>query len=312
MQKRNGWFKRLGADMHRNYDLYLMAIPGIVFYVLFKYWPMYGVQIAFRNYNAALGITGSPWVGLKWFEKFIHSFQFGSLMSNTFLIAFYSLLVGFPIPIILALALNANEHPRFKKTVQMVSYAPHFISVVVLVGMMFQMFSARNGIYGAAIFRLTGTRPADPFATPGNFRHFYLWSGVWQDFGWGSIIYLAALAGVDPSLHEAATVDGASRFKRVLHVDLPTILPTIVIMLILRFGSIMSIGFEKVYLMQYPTNITVSEIISTHVYKVGMGSTSDMSYASAIGLFNSVINCIMLIFVNWLSKKVSKDEVSMF
>ena len=188
---------------------------------------------------------------------------------------------------------------------------PHFISVVVLVGMLFQIFSARNGIYGAAIFKLTGSRPADPFSTPSNFRHFYLWSGVWQDFGWGSIIYLAALAGVDPSLHEAATVDGASRFKRVLHVDLPTILPTIVIMLILRFGSIMSIGFEKAFLLQNDLNLSYSEVISTYVYKVGLSGDgkTDFSYATAIGFFNSVVNLVLIVIVNFIAGKVGNTSL---
>ena len=238
--------RRLWSDLRRDWQLYLFLLIPVVYIIIFAYVPMGGLQIAFKDFAARKGIFGSPWVGLKHFKKFFSSVYFGRTVGNTLALSAYSLACGWPLPIIVALMLNCYRSQKVKSITQTVMTLPHFISVVVLVGMMFQMFSARNGIYGAAIFRLTGTRPADPFATPSNFRHFYLWSGVWQDFGWGSIIYLAALAGVDPSLHEAATVDGASRFKRVLHVDLPTILPTIVIMLILRFGSIMSIGFEKV------------------------------------------------------------------
>ena len=307
MQKRNGWFKRLGADMHRNYDLYLMAIPGIVFYVLFKYWPMYGVQIAFRNYNAALGITGSPWVGLKWFEKFIHSFQFGSLMSNTFLIAFYSLLVGFPIPIILALALNANEHPRFKKTVQMVSYAPHFISVVVLVSLLNVFFGQSFGL----INNLRAAVGADRIlylGKPQFFRHMYVWSGVWQNMGWNAIIYISALSGVSPELHEAATVEGASRLQRIRYIDFPHILPTITILLIMDSGHLLNVGFDKVYLMQNDQNLRYAQVISTYVYEMGL-LKNQPSYSAAIGLFNSLISLVMLIVVNKISQHIGETSL---
>ena len=280
--------------------------------IIFYYGPMYGAQIAFRDYRPRAGITGSEWVGFKWFIKFFNNYKFWDILKNTLLISFYSL-ATFPLPVIFALLLNALPSERFKKLTQTISYMPHFISVVIVVTILNIVLSPVNGIYGV-FYRLFGGAgiAADIRTTVGAFRHMYIWSGVWQTLGWNTIIYTAALASVSQELHEAAMLDGASRFKRILHVDLPAIMPTVAIMLIMRCGSIMSIGFEKVYLMQYPTNITVSEIISTHVYKVGMGSTSDMSYASAIGLFNSVINCIMLIFVNWLSKKVSKDEVSMF
>ena len=307
MQKRNGWFRRLGADMHRNYDLYLMAIPGIVFYVLFKYWPMYGVQIAFRNYNAALGITGSPWVGLKWFEKFIHSFQFGSLMSNTFLIAFYSLLVGFPIPILLALALNANERPRFKKTVQMVSYAPHFISVVVLVSLLNVFFGQSFGL----INNLRAAVGADRIlylGKPQYFRHMYVWSGVWQNMGWNAIIYISALSGVSPELHEAATVEGASRLQRIRYIDFPHILPTITILLIMDSGHLLNVGFDKVYLMQNDQNLRYAQVISTYVYEMGL-LKNQPSYSAAIGLFNSLISLVMLIAVNKISQHIGETSL---
>ena len=303
--------RRLWSDLRRDWQLYLFLLIPVVYIIIFAYVPMGGLQIAFKDFAARKGIFGSPWVGLKHFKKFFSSVYFGRTVGNTLALSAYSLACGWPLPIIVALMLNCYRSQKVKSITQTIMTLPHFISVVVLVGMMFQMFSARNGIYGAVIFRLTGTRPADPFATPSNFRHFYLWSGVWQDFGWGSIIYLAALAGVDPSLHEAATVDGASRFKRVLHVDLPTILPTIVIMLILRFGSIMSIGFEKVFLLQNDLNLSYSEVISTYVYKVGLsgGGKTDFSYATAIGFFNSVVNLVLIVVVNFIAGKVGDTSL---
>ena len=303
--------RRLWSDLRRDWQLYLFLLIPVVYIIIFAYVPMGGLQIAFKDFAARKGIFGSPWVGLKHFKKFFSSVYFGRTVGNTLALSAYSLAFGWPLPIIVALMLNCYRSQKVKSITQTIMTLPHFISVVVLVGMMFQMFSARNGIYGAVIFRLTGTRPPDPFATPSNFRHFYLWSGVWQDFGWGSIIYLAALAGVDPSLHEAATVDGASRFKRVLHVDLPTILPTIVIMLILRFGNIMSIGFEKVFLLQNDLNLSYSEVISTYVYKVGLsgGGKTDFSYATAIGFFNSVVNLVLIVVVNFIAGKVGDTSL---
>lgn len=301
-----------GESIRRNWQLHLMILIPMIYVIIFYYGPMYGAQIAFRDYRPRAGITGSEWVGLKWFIKFFNNYKFWDILKNTLLISFYSL-ATFPLPIIFALLLNALPSERFKKFTQTISYMPHFISVVIVVTILDIVLSPVNGIYGVFYRLLGGEGVATDIRTSAEaFRHMYIWSGVWQTLGWNTIIYTAALSSVSQELHEAAMLDGANRFKRMLHVDLPAIMPTVAIMLIMRCGSIMSIGFEKVYLMQYPTNITVSEIISTHVYKVGMGSTTDMSYASAIGLFNSVINCIMLIFVNWLSKKVSKDEVSMF
>ena len=303
--------RRLWTDLKRDWQLYLFLLIPIAYIIIFAYVPMGGLQIAFKDFAARKGIFGSPWVGLKHFKKFFSSAYFGRTVGNTLALSAYSLACGWPLPIIVALMLNCYRSQKVKNITQTIMTLPHFISVVVLVGMLFQLFSARNGIYGAAIYKLTGTRPADPFATPSNFRHFYLWSGVWQDFGWGSIIYLAALAGVDPSLHEAATVDGASRFKRVLHVDLPTILPTIVIMLIMRCGSIMSIGFEKVFLLQNDLNLSYSEVISTYVYKVGLygeGKT-DFSYATAIGFFNSVVNLVLIVVVNFIAGKIGNTSL---
>lgn len=303
--------RRLWIDLKRDWQLYLFILIPVTYIIIFAYVPMGGLQIAFKDFAARKGIFGSPWVGFKHFNKFFHSAYFGRTVGNTLLLSAYSLACGWPLPILVALMLNCYKSQKVKNVTQTLITLPHFISVVVLVGMLFQLFSARSGIYGAVIYKLTGSRPADPFATPTNFRHFYLWSGVWQDFGWGSIIYLAALAGVDPSLHEAATVDGASRFKRVLNVDLPAILPTIVIMLILRFGSIMSIGFEKVFLLQNDLNLSCSEVISTYVYKVGLsgGGKTDFSYATAIGFFNSVVNLVLIVVVNFIAGKVGNTSL---
>lgn len=297
----------------RQWQLHLLMLAPIVYLLIFNYWPMYGAQIAFRNYRPRAGILGSEWVGLKWFVKFITSYDFGEILSNTLVLSLYSIIVGFPIPVFFALILNALPSERFKKFTQTITYIPHFISVVVLVSIVNVVFSPINGIYGS-LYRLFGGQgyPLDFRPLPSSFRHLFVWSGVWQNLGWNTIIYTAALASVSNDLHEAAMLDGASRWKRILHINLPCILPTVGIMLIMRCGSIMSIGFEKAYLMQNVLNKSVSQIIATYVYEVGMGSSSDMSFASAIGLFNSVINCILLVTVNAISNKVSHKEVSLF
>ncbi len=307
MQKKRSWFRRLGMDMHRNYDLYLMIIPGLLFYILFKYWPMYGVQIAFRNYSPAYGITGSPWVGLKWFKKFLNVYQFKSLMTNTFLIAFYSLVAGFPIPVILALLLNSNEHARFKKVVQMASYAPHFISVVVLVSLLNVFFGQSYGLVNN-LREALGLDRILYLGKPQYFRHMYVWSGIWQNMGWNAIIYISALSGVSPELHEAATVEGASRLQRIRYVDFPHILPTITILLIMDSGHLLSVGFDKVYLMQNDQNLRYAQVISTYVYEMGL-LKNQMSYSSAVGLFNSVISLVMLVIVNTISKRISETSL---
>jgi putative aldouronate transport system permease protein len=295
--------RSLKDDMVHNYDLYLMVIPGVIYYLLFKYWPMYGVQIAFRNYSPGLGIAGSPWVGLKYFEKFVTSFQFGRLMTNTFIISVYSLLVGFPIPILLALALNACENIRFKKTVQMVSYAPHFISVVVLVSMLNVFFGQSFGLVNNLLAAL-GKERILFLGKPQYFRHMYVWSGVWQHMGWNAIIYISALSGVSPELHEAATVEGATKLQRIRHIDIPHILPTAIILLIMNCGNLLSVGFDKVFLMQNDQNIRHAQVISTYVYEMGL-LKNQTSYSTAIGLFNSVISLILLTTVNQISRKIS-------
>lgn len=304
---------QLGHDIKRDWQLHLLILLPLIYIIIFYYGPMYGAQIAFRNYRSNLGIVGSDWVGLKWFKKFLSSYNFKDIFSNTVILSLYQILVGFPIPIIFALMLNSLESDRLKKAAQTITYMPHFISVTVIVSMLNLIFSPISGVYGT-IFRFFGGKgyPFDFRGIASSFRNLYVWSGLWQNLGWDTIIYTAALSAVSPDHHEAALIDGANRWQRIIHVDLPAILPTICIMLILRFGSVMTIGFEKVYLMQTSLNLPTSEVISTYVYKVGMGRSSDFSYAAAIGLFNSVINCTLLVAVNAIVKKLSDKEVSLF
>ena len=288
-----------------NWQLYLMLLLPVIWLLVFCYAPMTGIQIAFKDFKIRQGIWGSPWVGFDNFERFFTSYQFFRVLKNTLVISLYSLIASFPLPIVLALSLNVVRKAAYKKFVQMVTYIPHFISVIVIVGMILQMFNSRIGLYGTVYTALTGQPAPDILSKASAFPHLYVWSGVWQEVGWGSIIYLSALSAVDPALHEAAIVDGASRFKRVLVLDLPTVLPTATIMLIMNAGRIMTIGFEKVYLMQNHLDLTTSEIISTYVYKVSLGPTGgDFSLGAAIGLFNSVINLILILLVNAVTKRM--------
>ena len=298
-------FQTTIRDAKANYQLYLIIAIPLIWLIIFKYVPMIGAQIAFKDYRAIDGIFGSKWIGFKNFQRFFSNYQFWQVLKNTITISLYQLVASFPFPIILALAMNATLKTKFKKTVQMVTYMPHFISVVVLVGMVLQFTSPRVGIINT-IIKFFGGTPIDFMSNAGMFSSIYVWSGVWQSCGWGTIIYLAALAGVDTELHEAAMLDGASRFKRVLHIELPLIVPTMVTMLILQFGKVMDLGFEKIYLMQNSLNRDASEVIATMVYKVGLAaSVPDFAYATAIGLFNSVINLILVLIVNKVSKKIS-------
>lgn len=304
----------MGRRMLRRWQLYLFLLIPVIWVLIFCYYPMLGVQIAFKNFMPRLGIWGSEWVGLKHFTTFFNSFFFERTVFNTIRISLYSLGVGFPLAIIVALMINLIVNNRFKKVVQTVSYMPHFISTVVLVGMMNQIFNPVTGIYGN-IYRLfcPGEYPVDILSRANTFDHLYVWSGIWQNLGWNTIIYLAALSGVDPTLHEAAQVDGATRLRRVWHIDLPVLLPTASIMLIMNAGSIMSVGFEKVYLMQNSINSVHSEVISTYVYKTGLGGTTNqMSYAAAVGLFNNVINGVLLLIVNFAANKLSHGANSLF
>ena len=293
--------------MKRNWVLYLLLLPALIYIGTFNYAPMYGIQIAFRNFNFADGITGSPWAGWKWFKFFFNSAKCWPLIRNTLIISFYSVLAGFPVPILLALMLHNIPSTKFKRTAQTITYLPHFISLVVVVGMISCFTSINSGWINTLIESLGGER-VYLMGKPEYYRHLYVWSGVWQEAGWGSIIYMAALTGVAPELHEAATIDGASKLQRIRHIDIPAILPTITIMLIMRCGSIMSVGFDKSYLMMNDLNMEVSEVIATYTYEMGLLS-GKYSYSTAISLFNNVINFVFLTAVNKFAKLVSGNSL---
>lgn len=294
----------------KHWQLYLFLVIPIVLVFIFNYIPMAGIQLAFKKYNMNLGIMGSPWIGFDNFKKFFRNYQFWRLLKNTLTLSLYGMLAGFPIPIMLALLLNSMNNLKYKKFIQTVTYMPHFISTVVMVGLIIQVFNPRIGLYGIIYSAVTGNNAPDVLGSASAFPHIYVLSGVWQSMGWNSIIYMAAPAGVDAELHEAAQMDGASKFQRILHIDLPSILPTAIMLLILNAGSIMNIGFEKAFLMQNNLNLRSSEVISTYVYKMGLESaTGDYGYATAIGLFNSVINFILIVSVNAVSKKVTEQSL---
>ncbi|MGM7723571.1 ABC transporter permease [Metabacillus sp. Hm71] len=291
----------------QNWQLYLFVLPAFLYFLIFHYIPMYGVQIAFKNFIPTLGIWGSEWVGLDHFIRFFESYYFWDLIKNTLGISIYELIIGFPLPIILALALNEVKDSIFKRTVQTVTYAPHFISVVVMSGMIIAFLSPETGIINHAI-KLLGFEPIAFLSEPAWFKTVYVLSGVWQSTGWGTIIYLAALAGVDPQHHEAAIVDGASRLQRIWYINIPALVPTMIILLIMNVGSIMALGFEKVLLLQNPLNLESSNVIATFVYQAGL-LDAQYSFASAVGLFNAVINAILLIIVNKIAKKTSETSL---
>ena len=290
------------AEVFRHWPLYVLLLPAVVYVFLFSYLPMYGVIIAFKDYRTNLGIWGSQWVGLKHFIRFVQFPNFGPILRNTARIGLYSL-ATFPCSVILALLINELNSEKFKKVVQMVTYAPYFLSTVVLCSMLTLFLNQDTGVINTLIEMLGGERRS--FLTTASwFDDIYVWSGVWQGCGWGSIIYLAALSGVSPDLVEAAKVDGATRLQIVWHVNIPCIMPTIIIMLILSCGNVLSVGFEKTYLLQNPLNLSASQVISTYVYEVGLKS-AQFSYASAIGLFNTIINVALLLIVNCIAKRAS-------
>lgn len=307
--KRSPW-KRFCINFRKNWQLHLMIILPFLYFMLFEFGPMYGLVIAFRDYRARAGIWGSKWVGLDKFDEFFRNRQWKNYVGNTISISLYSICVGFPIPIIFALILHINERESLKKITQNVSYMPHFISTVILIGILNQILSPFGGIYATVVKAMGGT-VSDIRSSADAFPHLYQWSGTWQGMGWSAIMYVAALAGVPMELHEAAKIDGASRVQRVWNVDIPSILPTICIMLILRFGSIISVGHEKAYLMQTSDNLERSEIISTYVYKNGVGG-GKMSFGTAVGLMNSLINTCLIILVNAITDRLSDGENSLF
>ena len=290
-----------------NWQLYLFVLPAVLYFLVFHYAPMYGVQIAFRNYKATLGFWGSPWAGLDHFIRFFNSYYFETVMKNTLTLTGMSLVLGFPLPILLALLLNEVRHDRYKKLVQTVSFAPHFISVVVMCGMLTLFLNPSSGILNH-IRTLFGLEAINFLQTPDMYKWIHVLSGIWQETGWASIIYFAALSGVDPSLLEAARIDGANKLQRIIHINFPVLVPTIITLLIMRCGSMLSVGYEKVYLLQNDANVSASEVISTYVYKAGL-LQADFSFSSAVGLFNSVINCIMLVLVNYAAKRYSEASL---
>ncbi|MDE6357717.1 MAG: ABC transporter permease subunit [Eubacteriales bacterium] len=290
-------------NLQRDISLWLFVIPGMIVTFIFSYIPMYGVQIAFRNYNFKDGFFGSQWVGFEHFIRFFNSPYFEIVIKNTLILSLYSILAGFPIPIILALMLNSFRHKRYRKVIQGVTYAPNFISVVVMCGMIILFLSPTSGIINQVI-KMFGGDAINFMAKKEYWRHIYVWSGIWQTMGWSSVIYFAALSGVSPELHEAAIVDGATKMQIIKYVDFPSILPTATILLILSCGSVLSVGFEKVFLLQNDLNKPVSEIISTYTYQVGL-IDRNVSYSSAIGLFNSAVNAVLLILVNKIGNKLS-------
>lgn len=304
--------KRIWTSIKENWQLDLMGLIPFLYLVFFKFYPMYGLQIAFKDFKVKRGIEGSAWVGLKYFQKFFSAHDFTRLLGNTLGLSFRTILIGFPVPILLALVLHVCTKPKLRFMTQNVAYIPHFISVTVLVGIMNQMLNPISGLY-ATIYHLFGgvSTPTDIRTIPEAFRSLYIGSGIWQNMGWDTIIYIAALSAVSPELHEAAQLDGASRLQRVIHVDLPAILPTVCIMLILRCGRVMSVGYEKIYLMQNNLNLSVSEVISTYVYKIGLGK-SQFSYAAAVELFNSVVNLIVICVINKIARKLSDGEQGLF
>lgn len=293
--------KTIGKRIAENWQLYLMLAVPLVLTIVYKYIPMVGIQIAFRDYRASRGMFGSEWVGLKWFERFFSSPNCFRMIKNTFLLSLFSLLWSFPIPIILALVLNQLRFKRLKTSVQTVLYAPHFISIMVVCGMLHIFLSPSGGL----INLLLGTQ-VDFLSESSAFRTIYIASGIWQDAGWGIIVYMATLAGVDASLYEAAKVDGASMFQRIIHIDLPALIPMIVLMLIMSAGNLMNVGFEKVWLLQTDLNKATSDVIAVYVYQQGI-EHAKYSYATAVGLFSTIVNVILLLIVNHVAKKISED-----
>ena len=298
---------RLKKELKKNWILYLMILPVAIWFLIFEYYPMYGITLAFKEYDAKAGILGSEWVGFKNFERLFSSYNFGQMLQNTLGLSLYSLVVGFTLPIVFALLLNYLTIKPLKKIVQMVSYAPHFLSTVIICSMVTLFCAPESGIFN--ILRgLVGMESVAFLSIPEWFNDIYVWSGVWQGIGWNAIIYLSALAGVDQEMHEAAIIDGATKIQRMRYIDIPSIKGTIIMLLILRMGGIMNVGFEKVYLLQNDLNYNASIIISTYVYESGL-LRGDYAFSTAVGLFNNVINIILMVCANTFSKKVLDDSL---
>ncbi len=295
---------KLLKDIRKNMGLYILLAIPVIWYIVFKYIPMYGLQIAFRRFNPTLGIMKSPWVGFTYFEQFFNSYYFKDVLFNTVSLSVFTLFVGFPAPIFLALVINEIKNTRLKKAVQNITYMPNFLSVVVIVSMLALFSNKEYGLFNQ-ITGFFGMGPVDYMSKPTAFQPLYVFSNVWQYMGFNAIIYIAALTSVDPQLYEAASIDGASRFQKIIHISIPAIMGTILILLIMRIGSIMDVGFEKVLIMQRDVTLSVSEVISTFIYKNGI-QKGQFSYSTAVGIFNSVINFLLLVGANMISKKTAK------
>ncbi len=294
--------KKFFRAVRREYGLYLIFLVPLAWYVIFMYVPMYGLQIAFKRYNARLGILGSPWVGMQYFRQFFDSYYFRDLLVNTLVLNVFQMAVGFPVPILLALIINEIRIRPLQKAVQNITYIPYFLSVVVIVSMLKLFSNTEYGLFNK-IVTFFGGQPVDYFAKVGAFRPLYVFSGVWQNMGFNSVIYIAALSAIDPQLYEAASIDGASRIRKIIHVSIPQIAPTIVILFIMRIGSLMNVGFEKVLLMQNNVNMEVSDVISTFIYRNGI-KKGQLSYSAAVGIFNSMINLFLLLGANRLTRRI--------
>ena len=299
--------KKKRVSFRKSLPLYVLLLPSAVLLFCFSYLPMGGILMAFQDYSPSLGITGSPFVGMKHFLRFFRSYQFTLTIKNTLVLSLYGIVAGFPLPILLALMCNQMKTKGFKKVFQVITYLPHFISTMVLCGLILIFLSPSSGMF-ANIAKVFGYQFPNVMANANAFKHVYVWSDVWQNVGWDSIIYLAALAGIDPTFYEAATIDGASTLQKIRYVDIPLLLPTAMVMLILRCGGILGVGFEKVYLLQNTQNSMASEVISTYVYKMGM-QNFEYSLSTAIGLFNTVVNFILLVLVNQISKKTTESSL---
>lgn len=305
--RKSEYFSQLKKDLRKHKWLYIMLIIPIIFVLIWNYWPMYGVMIAFKDYSPAFGILGSPWVGLKHFERFFASYFFVEILVNTLRLSLYSLLVSVPLPIILALLFNELNRKWFKSTVQTISYIPNFISVVVVIGMVQFFFSTQDGMINM-LLETFGFSAIDFLGSPKWFPHIYVWSGVWQSVGWGTLIYTAAMSGISPDQYEAAYLDGASRLQCIKNITIPSIMPTIIISTILATGSILSVGFEKTFLLQNASNLATSEVLSTYTYKMGI-INGEYSFSAAVGLFNNVINFIVLFAVNKIAQKTNESSL---
>ena len=300
--------KKFWRSVTKRWRLYVFLAPAFLYFLIFNYFPLYGIQLAFKDFSMRAGINGSPWAVplMRHFNMFLESFKFQEIFFNTLSLSLYGLIAGFPLPILLAVMLNELKNKRYMKIIQNVTYAPHFISVVVMVGMI-NLFLGYQGLLNQLV-TLIGLPPQNLQMSAAPFPHIYIWSGIWQNVGYSSIIYFAALSGVSAELHEAAIIDGASRLRRIWHINLPHIRPTIVILLILNAGSIMNVGFDKIWLMQTGVNVAKSEIIATYVYKLGI-QQRNFSLASAVGLFNNIINLIMLLIVNWVAARLNDSSL---